>query len=151
MTAHEYLKRISKLEKNIKTTTAELKEKENLKETISSPNLSNSSSRNTNQNDALFVNILERIEVLKERLNGYIRKQDTIKDKIRSLENAVYVDILLKYYAEGKTLGEIASEIGYSYDYTRTMKGKAIKEFEEKFLKRRKITQKNTKSHKISQ
>lgn len=150
MTAKDYLKQLYKLDKNIQTTVSELKEQEILKESISSPNLSSTSSGSGNRNNAPFVSIIERIEILKDRINGYMHDKNAIVDEIRSLDNAVHIDILFKYYVERKNLEKIAVEIGYERDYTRNLKGKALKEFEEKILKNKINTQNHTKSHKIT-
>lgn len=85
MTAKEYLKQLKKLNENIENYSAELEENRVKLKTVPSPNLSNSLSAIGN-NNARFTFIVERIELLENKLNELEKRKNIIIDQIRSLD-----------------------------------------------------------------
>ncbi len=60
--------------------------------------------------------------------NEYIERRTEIIRTIDSVENSVLYEILFKKYVEGKSLGVIADEIGYAYQWTKSLHLTAIAE-----------------------
>ena len=64
-----------------------------------------------------------------------------IVSKIQALKNLLHVRFLFKYYVEGKSLETISNEVRKSYSYIKSIKRKALEDFEKrhsKFLERAK-------------
>ena len=56
-------------------------------------------------------------------------------NRIQSIENPLYSDILFQRYVEYKSLYEIAKEMKYNYGYTRQLFGKALQAFSKRYDK----------------
>lgn len=54
---------------------------------------------------------------------------------INELQDARYIRVLYARHVELKKLRVIADEMGYAYQYTRTLHGEALKEFEKRYYK----------------
>lgn len=133
MTAQEYLNQLEKLNENIENHSAELEENREKLKTVPSPNFSGNSSSIGNHNNARYTFIVERIELLENKLTDLEKKKNVIIDQIRSLDNASYIRILLNYYNKGKDHTEIAEEINYEYGYERKLHSRALDAFQKKF------------------
>lgn len=135
MTTQEYLEQLTNIKESIKSCEDEKKEQSNRLLSISSPVLSQSGSQSNNQMNAHYTVILERIENIEAEICEYIAKESKILDQIRRIGDPVYSGILHRRYYLEKGFDNIASEMGYSYDYTIRLHRKALREFENKYLK----------------
>lgn len=68
---------------------------------------------------------LERVDREIARLSVEI---DERLESIEKLQDSNYKDVLFKRYSEYKSLEEISGEMGYSYGYTCSLHGDALKE-----------------------
>jgi len=86
--------------------------------------------------DAL-PNLIARIETIEQeidrQLDDYIQLKHRMINQIHGLDNEAYISMLHKRYVEFKRLEEIAVEMNYTYSYARTLHGKALLEFNQKF------------------
>lgn len=69
-------------------------------------------------------------EELERAIYTLENRKNRITSEIHNLTNKNYVKLLFKRYVEGKSLGKVAKEMGFDYDYIRSMHIKALKEFE---------------------
>lgn len=81
-----------------------------------------------------FTKIVDRLVDLQREINDDIDRFYDSKHKkiaeIQSLSKPEYIDILFRRYVEGKSLEQIAADMGYSYHWCCHMHGEALKEFE---------------------
>ena len=86
--------------------------------------------------EAGYTNVVERMVDLEREIEAEIdrfadERHETI-NRIQSLDNPTYADILFQRYVEYKPLYQIAKEMRYSYSHTRRIFGKALRVFMEK-------------------
>ena len=67
---------------------------------------------------------------LDKEVNELRRQRADIIEKINSLADNRYKDLLIKKYVEFKTIDEVAEDMGYSCEYLMRLHWNAIKEFE---------------------
>jgi len=67
------------------------------------------------------------IYVQEEMLKGLYKAKQSIDDRLKGLEGLEYKITYLKY-VEGLNLQQIASKLGYSYQYIREVNAKTYKE-----------------------
>ena len=83
---------------------------------------------------------------LKELLTRDIARMHSMRYKItreiEKLPDERYRKILTLRYVEGKKLTDVAEEMSYDYDWVRKLHGRALMEFERRYLKN--STQKHT-------
>ena len=142
MKAKEYLRSIEVLAAKIEQKQQRAKEYRDLalcsggfdysKEKVQTSNLGGQIENPVIRYVALEQEIEENILMLQ-------RRKDKVTGEIHNLDNANFIKILYKRYVECKSLGKVAKEIGYDYDYIRKLHGEALKEFEKINL--------HTKSH----
>ena len=70
---------------------------------------------------------------IKAELFSHYEDKRSIVNQINSLDNFKYSEILYRRYVEFKSLGDIAVEMNYTYQYVVELHGKAIKEFSKRF------------------
>lgn len=71
----------------------------------------------------------------KDRIIGQLEAlPDTAADDQERARLTRHADLLYRRYVEGKPLGRIAEEMGYSEEHVRRMHGKALKDFYYAFL-----------------
>ena len=88
----------------------------------------------------MIPNLIERMDALEQEINHeiavFVDRKHEIIAQIHALTNEIHVSLLLKRYVEYKGLEEIATEMGYTYDYARRLHGKALSEFGQVFAKK---------------
>ena len=77
-----------------------------------------------------IANLYESIDQLLEKVNEQNKKQAEILNQLDKVEQP-YKLVLEKAYIQGKTLVTVASEMNYSYEYTKHMNGIALLKFDE--------------------
>lgn len=132
MKAKEYLLQIAVLQAKIEQKQDRAKEYRDLalccggfdysKERVQTSNLGGQIENPVIRYIALEQEIVEDTYMLQ-------RKKDHITDEIHNLEDANFIKILYERYVKCKNLGEIAKEMGYTYQYIREMHGKALESF----------------------
>lgn len=133
MKAKEYLLQIEVLQAKIEQKQQRAKEYRDLamcsggfdysKERVQTSNLGGQIENPVIRYVALEAEINENIQMLQ-------MKKDKITDEIHNLDNANHIKILFKRYVECKSLGQVAKEMNFAYQYIRAMHGEALKEFE---------------------
>ena len=83
--------------------------------------------------EARYTGIVERMVDLEREIEAEIdrfvdERHETI-NRIQSLDDPIYADILFQRYVEYKSLYEIAKEMRYSYSRMRHIFGEALREF----------------------
>lgn len=131
--AKEYLLQIEVLQAKIEQKRQRAKEYRELaltsggfdysKERVQTSNLGGQIENSVIRYIALEQEINEDTDILQA-------KKDRITDEIHNLDNANHIKILFKRYVECKSLGQVAQELKYTYQYIREKHGQALKEFE---------------------
>jgi len=89
----------------------------------------------TSPSDGRTERLLVRCISLNEKIGAEIADLAAMKhrivNQIQALKNRRHIIILFERYVKLKGLGEIAEEMGYSYQYTVELHGRALKEFSE--------------------
>lgn len=68
----------------------------------------------------------KRLLKLKEK---HIDTFHRIRQRIMHVQPSLYADVLYMRYLEGKTIGVIANEMHYSYEWTCKIHGRALQDF----------------------
>lgn len=68
----------------------------------------------------------KRLLKLKEK---HIDTFHRIRQRIMRVQPSLYADVLYMRYLEGKTIGAIANELHYSYEWTCKIHGRALQDF----------------------
>ena len=71
---------------------------------------------------------------LDKEIDEYVDLKRLITGQIRHLENEISAGVLYRRYVEYKPLEVIADEMGYSYSHLRHLHGRALEEFERRYL-----------------
>lgn len=133
MLAKEYLKQIEVLNAKIDQKKKRAKEYREMALATGGFDYGKERVQSSNLGGQIEGRVLEYIaleqEIEEDKYNLELRK-DAIVEEIHNLNNANHIKILFKRYVECKSLGVVAKELKYDYDYTRTMHGHALKEFE---------------------
>lgn len=77
-----------------------------------------------------IAEMLDDIDELYEKVAEQNKKQKAILEQLNKVEQP-YRAILTLRYIEGKTLVQVACEMGYSYERIKHKNGIALKKFEE--------------------
>ncbi len=131
----EYLGQLERLELMTKQKKEELMRLRELAVSIGSPALSTDKVKSGSAPKAAsFEKNIEKCmlleEEIKQEISEFTAKRHTIINQIQSLDGAKYINVLYKRYVEYKKLDEIAEEMGYTYQHTRRLHAKALKNFE---------------------
>lgn len=136
MNAKEYLKQLQKIDVMIKQRQQERDALRAMLGSIGSFDYSKDRVQTSPSGDAQYAKTVEKIadiEAEVDRLiDDYANKKDTIIGQIQILEKNNHMEILYKRYVEFKRMGEIAREMNYTYPYTVSLHGQALKEFAKK-------------------
>ena len=74
-------------------------------------------------------------EILK-MIEEETKLKNRIIAEIQILDNALFVDILVRRYVECLSFERIACDMGYSYNYVLNIHGRALKDFREKVVRK---------------
>lgn len=131
--ANKYLKQVKKLEIKWKEKQEELETLRTYTSSVAAVNYQKERIQATKKVDTLEENII-RCEQLEEQVNNmfnrYFDTRKKITDEIQELENEKHIELLFKWYVQGKKIEQIADEMGYSEYYIKELKGKALDEFQ---------------------
>ena len=127
------LRRLRKLDMSI---NQKIKERDSLRDAatrISGANYARAPVSGGRKQCAGYTGIVERLVDLEREIEAEIdrfvdERHETI-NRIQSLDNPMYADILFQRYVEYKPLYQIANEMRYSYSRVRHIFGEALKEF----------------------
>ena len=129
----DYLRRIRCLDVHIDQKIKELESLRAAAVRIGGANYARDPGTGGRKQCAGDTGIVERIVDLEREIEAEIdrfvdERHETI-NRIQSLDNPMYADILFQRYVEYKSLREIAREMRYSYSHTRRLFGKALRVF----------------------
>ena len=135
MTAKEYLRNISVLDKKIK---ANLKHIDDLRARAtsigSSGNLETERVQGGSSNPDKIGYILTEIDeyerIANETIDEYVASKNKAMSMIDKLDNGLYIEILSMRYFEEKSFEEIAVTLEKSYRHTTRLHGYALQEFQ---------------------
>lgn len=136
MRAKEYLSQLEKLSNQIEQKQAQVKELRDMIGAIGSFDYSvervqTSAIGNKVENDTIKLLTLE--SEIKSDIINYAYEKERIVNEIHALDDTSHIILLYKRYVEFKRLEVIAVEMGYAYQYTRELHGRALQNFS-KFL-----------------
>lgn len=136
MTAKEYLGQIKRYDVMIQNKLTEVSQLRLLATGISSCNCeervqTSGSKDRLGETVAKIVDIEKEIDNIVDEI--YLKKKTIIK-QLEGLENTDYYNILFNRYVAGKELSKIADDMGYSYRQMIRIHGKALLEFEKRYL-----------------
>lgn len=135
MTAKEYLRNISVLDKKIK---ANLKHIDDLRARVTSIGSSSNleaervqgGSSNPDKVGNLVCKIDEYERIANETIDEYVASKNKAMSMIDKLDNGLYIEILTMRYFEEKSFEEIAVTLEKSYRHTTRLHGYALREFQ---------------------
>ncbi|MDE7229852.1 MAG: hypothetical protein K2N56_05165 [Oscillospiraceae bacterium] len=134
MTAKEYLERIQLRDEQINQKLRELEDLQRRRTVISAVDYSKEKSSGSRSHEAPFEKLSDKITDLIAEINReidlFVTEKHEIINQIQALGDCKYVKLLYKRYAEYKTLGAIADETGYTYQYIVELHARALKDFE---------------------
>lgn len=137
MTAKERLNKIEKQTAIVNNLEKEIRRLQANAKAVSSPNYSIGGG-NTSESGGKYKLIDSSIDMLLKLFDAY-EKENRIRfeiiGEIHQLDNAKYIKLLYKRYAEFKKFSVIAKEMNYDEDYVKVLHGKALKEFEKDHTK----------------
>lgn len=137
MTAKERLNQIERQTAIVNNLEKEIKRLQANAKAVSSPNYSLGGG-NTSESGGKYKLIDSSIDMLVDLYIAYERENRIrfkIIGEIHQLDNANYIKLLYKRYAEFKKFNVIAKEMNYDENYVRDMHAKALKEFEKHLTK----------------
>lgn len=134
MTAKEYLERIQLRDEQINQKLHELEDLQRRRTAISAVDYSKEKSTGSRSNEAPFEKFSDKITDLIAEINREIdlfaAEKHEIINQIQGLGDCKLVKILYKRYVEYMDFGDIADEVGYTYQYTIELHTRALKDFE---------------------
>lgn len=72
---------------------------------------------------------------VQELIDAFFVKKNLIISQIQSLEDSRYADVLYARYVSFEPFRKIARDLHYDYDYCCRLHGRALKAFEQAYLK----------------
>ena len=134
MTAKQSLNQIRIIDVKLKNLISEW---DSLTAKIQNPNINGVRVQTSRGTDPPWMkDIIRRDELMLEIAklwDRFISEKWEIIERLNSLNEVNYIEVLSKKYLEYKTLDKIAREMKYSYDYVRRIHGEALKAFERGF------------------
>ena len=129
----DYLRRIRCLDVHINQKIKELESLRAAAVRIGGANYARDPVTGGRKQEARYTGIVERMVDLEREIEAEIdrfvdERHETI-NRIQSLDNPMYANILFQRYVEYKSLYEIAKEMRYSYSRMRHIFGEALREF----------------------
>ena len=121
MTTKEYLKQIELLDCKIKHKEAQLRELEARIMQAGGVNYGRERVQSSPKGDKMAEDVIRMID-LQEQISAeraaYFKKKQEIVNRIHRMDEAAYIDVLIKRYVELKGFEVIAEEMHYSISYT---------------------------------
>lgn len=139
MTAKEYLKQLHKADVIISQRIKEKDDLRTMSTSIGSFDYSKERVQTSPPSSAPHEDFVNKAVDLENEINrlidDYIDLKHKIIGQIHGLHDVRYVDVLYKRYVENKRLDVIAAEMNYEYNHIRHLHGRALQEFERRYLK----------------
>ena len=134
MTAKEYLKNISVLNKKIKASLKYIEDLKTMANNIGSSNIENERVQGSGGNYDKVGNLVCKIDEYEKLANKFIDNYLDTKNEamamIDELDNSLYIEILTMRYFEDATFEEIAVTSGKSYRHVTRLHEYALQEFQ---------------------
>lgn len=131
MNAKQYLNQLRTLESVIRARKGQLERLR--KEQIFLPGISYDSDRVQTSTNPDPMKQSDRLLDLEREIAAKVEAAERIRsriiDEIESLQNPLYVTILIKRYVEGLNFEKIADQMRYSYMYVIHLHGEALQDF----------------------
>lgn len=140
MTAEEYLKQIGLMQEILEEKQSEIKELHARAEGIkafdfSKEKVSGGKLAGNKGISNMVTRIITEEENYMKLFDLAFKLRAEIVSKIQALKNLLHVRFLFKYYVEGKSLETISNEVKKSYSYIKSIKRKALENFEKRHSK----------------
>lgn len=133
MTTKEYLKQIELLDCKIKHKEAQLRELEARIMQAGGVNYGRERVQSSPKGDKMAEDVIRMVE-LEEQISAeraeYFEKKQQIINLIYQLEDAAYIDVLIKRYVDGKSFEAIALDIHYSVGHVYRLHNHALQALE---------------------
>lgn len=137
MKAKEYLQQYQRLDAMVNQKIKELGNLYTMSVGTGGIDYSNERVQTSPSGDAPFVTAVNRKIDLEEEIHQEIDrcviKKHEIINQIQLLGNPKHIEVLYKRYIEFKSLGAIAFEMKYTYQYVIELHGNALREFQKTF------------------
>ena len=134
MTAKEYLRNISVLDKKIKANLKHIDDLRARATSIGSSNLEAERVQGGSSNPDKVGNLVCKIDECEREVNeiidAYVDAKEEAMSVIDKLDNGLYIEILTMRYFEEKSFEEIAVTLEKSYRHTTRLHGYALQEFQ---------------------
>lgn len=141
MTAKEYLKRIKKLDRDIDRKQYEYDTLKKRRAYIGGMDYATDRVQTSSDGEG-FTKVSDRLIDLQQEINTEIDEYHNMRheaiNQIQSLSKEEYADILFRLYVQYQSMTEAASGMGYDYYWACHLHGRALQEFDDRFLKHRK-------------
>lgn len=137
MTAKEYLGQLRVIRANIKDLTEQVLYLETRLTSITT-SASKDRVQTTPEQDAFasrIADLVDKKNECQELVDLYEDLRHRIIIRIVKLGNETYSQVLKERYVNDKSMIQIATELNYSYDWTRHLHKDALAAFEKKYLK----------------
>ena len=136
LTAKEYLKQLSKINRMIENNQNELLRlreqatsiNSRLKPVVSSP----SGFVKDNIGETVSA-IIDAENEVKRMIDALTSLRHRIKSQLEGMDNPIYYDVLSKIYLYEKSVPMTAKDLGYSLSWTKQLHRKALSEFDRKY------------------
>ena len=132
MTTKEYLKQIKVLDHKIKHKENQLAELRARIMQAGGVNYGRERVQSSPKGDKMAEDVIRMID-LQEQISAeraaYFKKKQEIVNRIHRMDEAAYIDVLIKRYVELKGFEVIAEEMHYSISYTYELHRKALHAF----------------------
>ncbi len=138
MTTKEYLGQVKMYDNKINKELEELAYLRELAKGVSSVSTSNVKVKSSGDKDLLskrVVKIAELESKIDDMVDNYIEKRRTILEQIHNLDSETEKTVLHEFFFNGKTIDEIAGQVGYSTRNTYNIYSSALINFEQKYKK----------------
>ena len=133
MTAKEYLNQISDTRQVIKAERDRLRDMKELALSVGTKELKADRVQTSIKNEGLegsVGNYVDYERKIIERIEGYLKLQDRIVDEIYAMNcDKKFKEILNLRYVHLMRLGDIANQMGYTYDHVRHLHRQALEVF----------------------
>ena len=130
MTMKEYLKQIKVLDHKIKHKESQLRELRSRIMQAGGVNYECERVQSSPKGDRIADEVIRMItlenDIAAERIE-YLEKKQQIINLIYRLENATYIDVLIKRYVDGKSFQKIALDMNYSVSHVYALHRAALR------------------------
>lgn len=137
LTAKQYLSQIQRLDVAIRQKKEEHENLLLLAQSFSGIRYDDIRVQSSAAQDKMAAKVTTAVDLeaqIMSELRGFLEKRHTVINQIQGLANPAHIELLYKRYVQYKPLEVIAVEMGYTYVWTKTIHGDALRIFEETYL-----------------